>query len=58
MEFAFGVLHWSPDVFWRSTMKELIAAAEGVQKANKIPDQDEPMSLERFMELQQQFPDG
>ena len=34
MELAFGGLHWSPKVFWRSTLSEFVSAAAGLAVAN------------------------
>ena len=52
MEFALGVLHWSPEQFWKATMHELMAANNGYVKANKIPDTtDKPMTREEYEDL-------
>ena len=32
MEGAFGVLRWTPDVFWKSTLTEYFAAVSGFNK--------------------------
>jgi hypothetical protein len=40
MEFATGVLHWSPKVFWRSTMCELMAANKGYLRVMKLTNEN------------------
>lgn len=50
MEFALGGLNWSPDQFWASTMTELLAADEGVKKANGSQN-EAPLSKDEFEEL-------
>lgn len=57
MEFAFGVLHWTPDDFWRSTMKEIIRAAEGVRLSNTMPENDK-MDMDTFLDLSSKHPDA
>ena len=34
MRDAFGVLHWTPEAFWRSTLTEYMAAIQGFNEAN------------------------
>lgn len=62
MEFAFGVLHWSPSTFWSATFYELSCAYAGFSKANASPkdmDEDEIEALMQISaELIEQFPDG
>jgi uncharacterized phage protein (TIGR02216 family) len=31
MAAAFGVLRWTPDTFWRATLREFAAALEGLE---------------------------
>lgn len=52
MEFAFGVLYWSPSQFWESTPHELMAANHGYIKANKAPDANgDAMTRDEFETL-------
>ena len=55
MEYALGTLHWTPDVFWRSTMHELMAANRGYIKANTPPDDTKPATREDFEMLKKKF---
>ena len=53
MQFGFGVLHLSPDAFWRMTPRELahaIAAVRGQAPA--------PIARADFDALMAKFPDG
>ena len=53
MQFGFGVLHLSPDAFWRMTPRELasaIAATRGPATA--------PLDREGLVELMQRYPDN
>jgi uncharacterized phage protein (TIGR02216 family) len=52
MQFGFGVLHLSPDAFWRMTPRELAHAIRAVHGRT-------PMPIERgdLHELMQRFPD-
>lgn len=34
MKGAFGALHWSPDVFWKSTLTEYMSAIDGYNMVN------------------------
>jgi hypothetical protein len=36
MEFALGVLHWTPDAFWNSTFYEISCAYIGHCRANGL----------------------
>jgi hypothetical protein len=51
MKGAFGALHWTPEVFWRSTLTEYMLAIEGFNAANgggkkeEGPDDDEMDAL-------------
>jgi hypothetical protein len=40
MEFALGVLQWTPKQFWASTMIEVSAAAKGLARYNNPPSVD------------------
>jgi uncharacterized phage protein (TIGR02216 family) len=57
MQLGLGRLGWSPDVFWSSTLKELYAAAQGLNKANR-PHTDKPMSTRRLKQLMERYPDA
>ncbi|PRD42306.1 phage tail assembly chaperone [Phyllobacterium phragmitis] len=35
-EIAYGALRWTPDVFWRSTLSELVIAIDGYCEAKGI----------------------
>ncbi|MFC3326206.1 phage tail assembly chaperone [Mesorhizobium cantuariense] len=54
MKGAFGVLHWTPEVFWKSTVTEYTLAIEGFNEANSSkkdegPSDDEMSALlERY----------
>jgi uncharacterized phage protein (TIGR02216 family) len=52
MQFGFGVLHLSPDTFWRMTPRELAHAIAAVRGRTPAP-------IERgdFNELMKRFPD-
>jgi uncharacterized phage protein (TIGR02216 family) len=49
-----SILRWSPDIFWRATPRELIAAWEGLQGGRKI----EPALSGDLGRLMEAFPDG
>ncbi|TPM58973.1 phage tail assembly chaperone [Mesorhizobium sp. B2-2-4] len=51
MKGAFGVLHWTPDVFWRSTITEYMLAIEGFNDANGGGKKDEAPSDEELAAL-------
>ncbi len=57
MQFAFGVLHLTPDVFWKMTLRELCAAFRGYQNSkgmkpanNRYLSEDE-MTSEQHRQL-------
>ncbi len=52
MQFGFGVLHLSPDAFWRMTPRELAHAIRAVQ--GRAPA---PIERADLHELMQRFPD-
>ncbi len=41
MRDAFGALHWTPEVFWRSTLTEFFRAIEGFNRANRSEEDAE-----------------
>jgi uncharacterized phage protein (TIGR02216 family) len=53
MQFGFGVLHLSPEAFWRMTPRELAHAIIGVR--GRAPA---PIERSDFDALMQAFPDG
>ena len=54
MEFALGVLNWTPETFWKSTHHELMTANRGYIKANKVPDKnDGAMTRDEFEEMKE-----
>lgn len=67
MEFALGVLHWTPDDFWNSTFLEISCAYIGHARSNGLgPWQIHPNGWSGVMieqhkqeieELKKQFPD-
>jgi hypothetical protein len=42
MKGAFGALHWSPDVFWKSTLTEYMAAIDGYNMVNGAKETEAP----------------
>jgi uncharacterized phage protein (TIGR02216 family) len=52
MQFGFGVLHLSPDAFWRMTPRELAHAIIAARGHAVVP-----MARAEFDELMQRFPD-
>jgi len=40
MGFGLGVMGWTPDAFWRTTVAELKAAAAGRRGAHVLEDED------------------
>ncbi len=54
MAFAFRVLRWSPQTFWRATPRELIAAAQGLAGRDVIA----PAGAADLDRLMRAFPDG
>jgi len=56
MSYALGVLKWSPEVFWNSTVSELISASEGHAAQFKTPGQN-PLKKEELEDLMNRFPD-
>ena len=47
MRFAFGVLHWTPQTFWGSSLREF-GAAINAHHTTQSPSID-PMTLENLM---------
>lgn len=54
MEFAFGQLRWSPEVFWNCTLREFNAAIKGVTKQHA----PQAPSRAKLKELMERYPDG
>jgi uncharacterized phage protein (TIGR02216 family) len=52
MQFGFGVLHLSPDAFWRMTPRELAHAIRAVRGHAAVP-----IARADFDQLMQKFPD-
>jgi hypothetical protein len=50
MEFAFGVLKWTPDTFWNASMPELMCALNGWKKANR-PQTKSSMDREQYIKM-------
>jgi uncharacterized phage protein (TIGR02216 family) len=48
-----SVLRWSPEVFWRATPRELLAAGQGLHGNRTI----EPARSEDLRRLMEAFPD-
>lgn len=46
-----GVLCWSPEQFWKSTMHELLAANEGYVKANTMEPENDSMTRPEYEAL-------
>ncbi len=47
-----GVLQWSPEQFWTSTMHDLMSADAGFRDyMNPKKAQDEPMTMAEFKEM-------
>ncbi len=38
LKFALGVLLWTPETFWKSTMADLMIAYYGYSKANNVEE--------------------
>lgn len=58
MQLGLGVLAWPPDVFWKSTYRELAHAVQGVAIKNgggKATDDVKPMSRARMKELAEKY---
>lgn len=56
-----GVLGWSPDQFWQSTHKQLMAALDGWQEKNGGTRSDQsplPISRAELNDLMRRYPDG
>lgn len=51
MKGAFGALHWTPDVFWRSTLTEYMMAIDGFNDVNGGGKQDKGPSDEAMAAL-------
>lgn len=53
MRVALGGLRWSPDVFWKSTPRELFAGIRGLNMMNGDGDDQssDPMLREEFEKL-------
>jgi uncharacterized phage protein (TIGR02216 family) len=52
MTFAFGVLHWTPQIFWSATPRELNAALRAYHRQGA-----KPLDQEALAELMVLFPD-
>lgn len=46
MKGAFGALHWTPEVFWRSTLTEYMAGIDGFNMVNGADTKSEGPSDE------------
>lgn len=55
MKGAFGALHWSPDVFWRSTLTEYMAAIDGFNMVNGAEKKSEAPSDEEVEALVKRY---
>lgn len=55
MEFALGVLMWSPQTFWNSTFPEWWAAVKGYRRANGTMNStdDVGMTMQELDEMQE-----
>ena len=58
MKGAFGALHWTPDVFWRSTITEYMMAIEGFNELNGGAKKDEGPSDGEMAALLEQYGGG
>ena len=59
MSVAFGALRWTPDVFWKSSFPEFIAAYDGWCLVNDVDQKTvEPFSRDDLNDLMEKFPDG
>lgn len=57
MEFALGILGWTPDAFWDATLPELFAAMDGWNKIHG-GNEEEYMNRDELEEMMKRFPDG
>lgn len=56
MQFALGVLHWEPEAFWKSTMCEFRAAAEGHSKLHSHSEDDsDGVTFNELQELKEKL---
>lgn len=58
MQIGLGVLGWPPDVFWKSTYRELARACQGVAIKNgggETTDNPKPMTRARMEELKEKY---
>lgn len=58
MQLGLGVLGWSPDVFWKSTYRELARACQGraiLNGGGEAGGGVEPMSRARMNELVERY---
>lgn len=59
MQIGLGILGWSPDIFWKSTYRELMRACEGLAIKNGGGDaarsNPKPMSREEAKQLVEKY---
>ncbi|MEM6381083.1 MAG: phage tail assembly chaperone [Pseudomonadota bacterium] len=49
--FAFGCLHWTPDVFWSATLNDILAAINGWNDAQGGSTKRKPMTRSDLNDL-------
>lgn len=55
MKDAFGVIKWTPDVFWTSTIAEYLRAIDGHNEANGGGKKDKGPSDDELAELVKRY---
>lgn len=58
MKGAFGALHWSPEMFWKSTLTEYLAAIDGYNMVNGGGDKTDAPSDDALEDLVQRYGGG
>lgn len=49
--FAYGCLHWSPDVFWSASLVDVLAAIEGWNDAQGGGAKPQPVTRDELNDL-------
>ena len=56
MEICMGMIGWTPNVFWNSTLHEIVPAIDGFIEFNG-GSQQKPMTNDELKDLMELYPD-
>ena len=56
MEICMGMIGWTPNEFWNSTLHEIVPAIDGFIEFN-VGNQEKPMTNDELKDLMELYPD-